>query len=62
VIAEWNPLSATVGASAELFGNAGRTGGYWAADHSTLLAIVWPLLITAIFLPLAVRRWRDLSQ
>ncbi|MEU1238197.1 ABC transporter permease [Micromonospora aurantiaca (nom. illeg.)] len=62
VMSEWNPLSATIGASAELFGNPGRTGGSWAADHATLLAIVWPLVITAVFLPLAVRRWRNLSR
>ena len=26
------------------------------------LAVAWPLLILAVFLPLAVRRWRRLSR
>jgi ABC-2 type transport system permease protein len=61
LIAKWNPLSATVAASSRLFGNPGRLTSSWPATHSLVLAIGWPLLITAIFLPLAVRRWRNLS-
>lgn len=56
-IAEWNPLSATVTAIRELFGNPGVPGN----DHALLLAILWPLLIVAIFFPLAVSRYRRLS-
>jgi ABC transporter DrrB family efflux protein len=61
-IADWNPLSATVGAIRELFGNPGMGGQSWAAQHSILLAVVWPLVLTAIFLPLSVRRYRRLSE
>ncbi|GAA3050812.1 ABC transporter permease [Streptomyces glomeratus] len=61
VIAEWNPLSATVGACGRLFGNPGRAGGSWPAHHSLLLAIAWPLLIIVVFMPLSVRRWRNLG-
>jgi ABC-2 type transport system permease protein len=60
-LAEWNPLSATVTATRRLFGNPGWEGGGWATDHAILLAIAWPLLLTAVFLPLAVRRWRNLG-
>jgi ABC-2 type transport system permease protein len=62
VIADWNPLSATTGAASRLFGNPGRATDSWPAMHNLVLAIGWPILITAIFLPLAVRRWRNLSQ
>jgi ABC transporter DrrB family efflux protein len=61
-IAEWNPLSATVAAVRELFGNPGLGGDTWIAQHSTLMAIVWPVLLTAIFAPLAVRRYQHLSR
>ena len=61
-LAEWNPLSATASASRELFGNPGQDGGSWAAHHAPLLAVTWPLLITAIFFPLSVRRFRRLSR
>ncbi len=61
-IAEWNPLSATVGAIRELFGNPGLQGTSWAAQHSMLLAVLWPSALLAIFVPLSVRRYRRLSQ
>lgn len=61
-VADWNPLSATVSASRELFGNPGWGGESWIAQHAVLMAVVWPLLILAIFLPLSVRRYRRLSR
>jgi ABC-2 type transport system permease protein len=61
-IAECNPLSATVAATRELFGNPGWGGESWVATHSVLLAILWPLVLTAIFFPLAVTRYRGLSR
>ncbi|MGK5548510.1 ABC transporter permease [Streptomyces sp. URMC 127] len=62
-IAEWNPLSATVSATRRLFGNPGiGPGDSWAAGHSLLLAVVWPLVLVAVFLPLSVRRYRRLSR
>ena len=33
-IAEWNPLSATVAATRELFGNPGWGGDSWVAQHA----------------------------
>jgi ABC transporter DrrB family efflux protein len=61
-IAAWNPLSATVGACRELFGNPGLGGDSWAAQHPILLAVLWPVAIVAVFLPLSVRRYRDLGR
>ncbi|RKS69106.1 ABC transporter DrrB family efflux protein [Actinomadura pelletieri DSM 43383] len=60
VIAEWNPMSATVTACRDLFGG-GATGGSWAVRHSVLMAVVWPVAITAVFAPLAAHRYRTRS-
>jgi ABC-2 type transport system permease protein len=62
-IAEWNPLSATVSATRDLFGNPGvGVDASWIAQHWLLMAIVWPLAIIAVFLPLSVRRYQRLSR
>jgi hypothetical protein len=61
-IAGWNPLSATVSAARELFGNPGWAEGTWPARHALTLALAWPVLITAVFLPLPVRRYRRLGR
>ncbi len=60
VVADWNPVSATVTAIRRLFGNPGAelAGSSWAAEHALLLAVLWPLAIVAVFAPLAVRRYR----
>jgi ABC-2 type transport system permease protein len=60
-IAEWNPLSSTAAAVRELFGNPGTGGDSWPTQHAVLLAVVWPVLLTAVFFPLSVRRYRGLS-
>lgn len=58
-VTEWNPLSATVSALRELFGNPGiATGSSWASEHALGLAVAWPVLLIAVFLPLAVARYR----
>jgi len=62
VVAEWNPLSSTVGAARELFGNADAAGGSWIASHPVLMAVVWPVVISAVFFPLSVRRFQRLSR
>ncbi|MDI1463244.1 ABC transporter permease [Catellatospora sp. KI3] len=61
-IATWNPLSATATAVRELFGNPSWNETTWAAEHSVLLATVWPAVLTAVFLPLAYRRYRLLGR
>lgn len=61
-LAEWNPVSSTVAACRELFGNPGTGGDSWVAGHATLMAVVWPVVLVAIFAPLAVRRYRRLSR
>lgn len=61
-VAEWNPLSATVAAARELFGNPGVSGGSWASENPMLLAVAWPLVLTAVFAPLAVRKYQALNR
>ncbi|MFI6085359.1 ABC transporter permease [Streptomyces sp. NPDC051217] len=59
---EWNPLSATAAAVRDLAGVPGQLSGSWAAEHAYLLAVAWPVVLIALFFPLAVRRFRRLSH
>ncbi|MEU5028810.1 ABC transporter permease [Streptomyces milbemycinicus] len=61
-IALWNPVSSTANAIRDLFGNPVPGGGGWVEQHATLMAVVWPVALTAVFLPLAVRRFQRLSS
>jgi len=62
-LAEWNPLSSTITATRELFGSPGVTGdGSWVVRNAQPLAVLWPLVIVAVFLPLSVRRFQRLSR
>ncbi|SOE01247.1 ABC transporter permease [Blastococcus haudaquaticus] len=61
-VAEWNPVAGTVTAVRELFGAPVDSGGGWATDHALLLAVAWPVLLTAVFAVLSVRRFQGLSR
>ncbi|MGW0731339.1 ABC transporter permease [Streptomyces sp. NPDC002851] len=65
-VAAWNPISATGTAARELFGfpmpGGGGGGAAWPEQHALLMAVVWPLVLTAVFLPLAVRRYQGLGR
>lgn len=61
-IAMWNPVSSTATAVRELYGAEVGGGQSWIETHSMLMAVVWPLIITAIFLPMAVRKYQSLSR
>jgi ABC-2 type transport system permease protein len=61
-IAQWNPLSATTSAIRELFMNPGWRESSWTSGHALLMAIVWPVLLVAIFLPLSIHRYRRLNR
>ncbi|WP_036553826.1 ABC transporter permease [Nocardioides insulae] len=60
--AGWNPLSATVVAIRDLFGNPAGPSASWVADHAVPMAVAWPLAITALCLPLALARLRGLAR
>ncbi|MCC6617306.1 MAG: ABC transporter permease [Anaerolineae bacterium] len=61
-IAQWNPLSSTATAIRQLFVNPGWRGQAWIIDNAQLMAVVWPLILIAIFLPLSVRGYRKLGR
>lgn len=58
----WNPVSSTATAIRDLFGSPSVVGETWIETHSLLMAMVWPLIITAMFLPLAIRRYQGPSR
>jgi ABC-2 type transport system permease protein len=60
-LAEWNPLSSVVNATRDLFGNPGVGGDTWIAQNYMLMAVVWPLALLALFVPLAVRKLQKLT-
>jgi ABC-2 type transport system permease protein len=60
-LASWNPLSATATATRELFGNPTWASASWVNEHALLLSVIWPVAITAVFAPLAVRAYRRLG-
>jgi ABC-type multidrug transport system permease subunit len=59
-IASWNPISAVAAAVRELFGNplGMPDDPAWPLRHAQLMAWGWALLILAIAVPLAIRRFR----
>ncbi|TFV68310.1 UNVERIFIED_ORG: ABC transporter permease [Bacillus sp. AZ43] len=61
-VAEWNPVAGTVTAVRELFGSPVGSGGGWATEHALLLAVAWPVVLTAVFAALAVHRFQALSR
>jgi ABC-2 type transport system permease protein len=61
-VAAWNPISSTAAATRDLFGTPGGGGDSWVEQHALLMAGVWPVILTATFLPLAVRRFKKLSR
>ena len=61
-IAAWNPVSSTAGAIRDLFESPSVESGYWIEGHAIAASIVWPAVILAVFLPLAVRRYQRLSR
>lgn len=61
-VAAWNPISSTASANRELFGNPVGADATWISQNAQLMAFVWPLVITAVFLPLAVRRFQRLGR
>ena len=61
-VAEVNPLSATIYATRDLFGNPGADGTSFVAHNAIALAVAWPVLLIAVFATLAVHRYRRLSR
>ncbi|MER7112635.1 ABC transporter permease [Streptomyces sp. NPDC000229] len=58
-VAEWNPISAVTTAVRDLFGNAAAVpeGAAWPVAHPVAGAVGWSLVLLAVCVPLAVRRY-----
>jgi ABC-type multidrug transport system permease subunit len=61
-IAQWNPLSSTVTAARQLFGDPVGASPTWVTSHAVIMAVAWPLLLTAVFFPLSLHRYRTLGR
>ncbi|GAB3155464.1 ABC transporter permease [Micromonospora sonneratiae] len=57
-LAEFNPVSATATAIREAVGGGIWAAQSWAGRHALALASAWPVVLTALFLPLAALRFR----
>lgn len=57
-IAAWNPISITASAVRQLFGNPGYGGTSWLAEHAIPMALLVPLVLSLIFMPLAAWPYR----
>ncbi|WP_406688407.1 ABC transporter permease [Saccharopolyspora sp. ID03-671] len=66
VFAEWNPITVYSDALRELFGNPVRVTGpppdSWPAQHAVLYSVASALVILAVFIPLAVARYRRVAS
>ena len=61
-IALWNPLSSTVTAARQLFGDPIGAHPSWITSHAMIMAVAWPLLLIAVFFPLSLHRYQRLSR
>ena len=62
-VAEWNPVSALTAATRQLWGNPNPFAAEgFPAEHPVLLTLLWVALMLAVFVPLAVRRYRSISR
>jgi ABC-2 type transport system permease protein len=65
-VGEWNPLTAVIQATRGLFGNPVQLPGQpapggWPAENAVLYAVLSSVAIIAVFLPLAVARYRRVA-
>jgi ABC-2 type transport system permease protein len=56
-IAQWDPISALVASVRDLTTPGLHMGGSWQLDHPELAMVLWCVLLIAICMPLALRRF-----
>jgi ABC-2 type transport system permease protein len=56
-IADWDPISALVASVRTLTTPEFHSSGSWQLDHPQLAMVCWCLLILAVCVPLALRRF-----
>jgi ABC transporter DrrB family efflux protein len=60
-VAQWNPVSAVAQAARERFGNLGPgavTPDVWSLQHPITYALLWIVVMLAVFVPLSVWQYR----
>jgi ABC-2 type transport system permease protein len=64
VAADWNPMSAVVGAARELSGTAqGRPpAGVWSLQHPVVTTLAMIAVLLAVLIPLCVRRYARMAR
>lgn len=63
VIGEWSPLAAVAEAARSLFHNATPpVPDVWPLQHPVMATVLWSVIFTVVFAPLAVRRFRRMSS
>lgn len=64
VVADWNPLSAVVAAVRELVGGPqiANASSAWPLEHAVAAGIIGPLVMIAVFAPLAIWRYRKATS
>jgi ABC transporter DrrB family efflux protein len=64
IIAEWNPVSALTAACRDLWGNASppAANAQLPLQHPVVSSLLWSVVFTAVFAPLAVAAFRRRSQ
>jgi ABC-2 type transport system permease protein len=63
-VADWNPMSATVASMRHLFGNPSPMASHaaWPLQHPVPVSLGWSVLLLAVFVPLAVHRYRTATS
>jgi ABC transporter DrrB family efflux protein len=63
-IAEWNPVSALTGSLRELWGDgpAGPSDAALPLQHPVIASVLWSIVFTVVFAPLAMSAFRRRSQ
>jgi len=62
-IAEWNPTSTLTGSLRQLWGNPNPYAtDSFPSENPVLVTLVWVVAVIAVFAPLGIRRFRNLSR
>jgi ABC transporter DrrB family efflux protein len=62
-IAEWNPTSTLTGSLRQLWGNPNPFAtDSFPSQNPILVTLIWVVVVIAIFAPLGIRRYRNLSR
>jgi ABC transporter DrrB family efflux protein len=63
-VAEWNPVSSLTQSMRELWGNGPQapSSAAWPLQHAEVTTVVWALVITAVFAPLALAAFKRRSR